>query len=104
MDKQTVRITIPDGVRFGDLQLRRDTQTGRISFNWRPIEAICAASGVDIAQFRDAHEDNVAGLIVAWYAEHRQQGGAEDSVAEQLIREAQAEIAAGLYDVTGRDN
>jgi hypothetical protein len=45
--------------------------------------------------FRNAPEDNVAGLIVGWYQAHRQHGGDSDPVAEDLIAEVEAEEKAG---------
>ncbi len=90
------QITIPDDVRFSDLHLARD-QDGHISFDWTPIERICAASGLDVALLRDAPEDNVASLIVAWYAEHLRNGGERDAVQDDLIAETAAEDAAGQH-------
>lgn len=84
-------ITIPDGLEFSSLNLSR-TPTGETCFDWAPIEAICEASGIDIALFRYQHEDNVAGLISAWYAEHRRRGGAAEPVQEELIAEALSEL------------
>ena len=37
----------------------------------------------------------MAGLIVAWYAQHRQGGGSSDPAAEQLIAEPHAEDQFG---------
>lgn len=91
----TARIIIPDDMKFADLDLRRNPQSGDVTLRWEVIERICAASGIDIALLRDAPEDNVAGLIVAWYAEHRERGGAPDPVADDLIAEAAAEDALG---------
>lgn len=87
-------IQIPDDIDFADLKLARDSD-GAVSFAWEPIEAICSASGIDLAIFRDQHEDNVAGLITAWYAEHRKRGGAPDATADDLIIEVIAEDALG---------
>lgn len=39
----------------------------------------------------------MAGLIVAWYMEHRQHGGAADPVEEQVL--AEVEDALGVYRV-----
>jgi hypothetical protein len=80
------KITIPDSVDFADLKLARDPD-GHVSFDWRPIEAICLASDLNVAVFRDAHEDNVAALLVAWYGEHIANGGARDAVQDDLIAE-----------------
>lgn len=89
-----LRIVIPEGLSFEALKLTR-ASTGPVKFDWAPIEQICAGSGIDIALLRDGPEDNVAGLIIGWYAEHRAHGGAPDPVAEDLIDEARAEDAHG---------
>lgn len=94
MTTRAATIAIPNDLDFAALKLARKPD-GAISFDWSPIEALCAANGIDIAHFRDGPEDNVSGLIVAWYAAHRQQGGAPDPVAEDLIAETIAEDAAG---------
>ncbi len=94
-----MKLAIPDGVGFSDLKLTRDAATGDVSFDWAPIEAICEASGVDVRNFKECDEDNVGGLIVAWYVAHRAAGGAVDQVAEQLIAEVQAETVAGIAGV-----
>lgn len=93
-DKMLAQITIPDDVRFSDLHLARDAD-GMVSFDWSPIERICEASGIDIALLRDGPEDNVTGLVVAWYAEHLRNGGERDPVQDDLIAETMAEDAAG---------
>ena len=100
MTEQTVRLVIPNGLAFADLHLARDLATGVVRYNWHPIEVICMASGIEIAVFRDTPEDNVAGLLVSWYGAHREQGGEEDPVAEELILEVAKEEAIGLYRVT----
>lgn len=87
-------IKIPDNIDFSDLKLSRD-KDGMVSFDWATIEEICDASGLDIGVFRDAPEDSVSGLIVAWYSAHRGAGGAQDPVAEDLIAEVVAEDSAG---------
>lgn len=92
--KQALKICIPDDLDFADLKLSR-TSTGEVEFDWGPIERICAASGLDFGLFRNETEDNVAGLLAAWYAEHRQHGGAPDQVQEDLIAEAMAEDEHG---------
>lgn len=99
MTQISVRITIPEGVDFADLKLERDPETGVIRFDWAPLEAICEASDLDIALLKERDEDNVAGLIWAWYAQHRQHGGAPDPVQEALIAEVEAEDIHGLYAV-----
>jgi hypothetical protein len=88
-------VVIPDGLEFSSLRLARDQRTGDVSFDWAPIEIICAASGVDSGVFRDGPEDNVSSLIANWYAQHLAAGGAPDPVQEELIAEARLEDEHG---------
>lgn len=94
MQKQVANIQIPSDLDFSSLKLARDAD-GHVSFDWSPIERICEASDLAPEILKEGPEDNVCGLIVAWYAEHRSQGGQLDPVAEDLLAEAQAEDAAG---------
>lgn len=96
MQKKLTRLAIPDGLAFEALKLTRDPTTGEVEFDWSPIEAICAASGVDVEVFKHGPEDNVAALIVAWYRAHLEGGGAPDAVQEQILAEVAAEDAAVL--------
>ncbi len=89
-----LRLQIPEDMDFSALRLERDAD-GMVSFDWRPIEKICALSGVDVSIFRDAPEDNLAALFTVWYQEHLQRGGKPDRVQEELIAEAMAEDAFG---------
>lgn len=93
--QQATRIVIPDDLTFADLHLARDPATGDVSFAWPPIERICAASGLDVAIFRDRHEDGVAALLTQWYAQHLARGGARDACADDLLTEVAAEDAHG---------
>jgi len=87
---------IPEDVDFADLKLARDSD-GAVSFDWSPVERICAVSGVPIELLRDGPEDNVSNLIVRWYAAHKKAGGAPDPVGEDLLAEVRAEDAAGQH-------
>ena len=91
-----MRLAIPEGLAFEALKLTRDQTTGEVEFDWAPIEAICAASGVDVEVFKHGPEDNVSALIVAWYRAHLAGGGAPDAVQEQILAEVAAEDAAVL--------
>ena len=93
--KTKLSIRIPDGVRFADLKLARDSQTGDISFDWEPINKICAASGIDPRMFTDTHEDNVSALIVQWYISALKNGEPRDAVQDDLIGETIAEDQRG---------
>ena len=96
MQQQLIQIAIPDDVEFADLRLQRDPD-GAVSFDWTPIERICAASGLSVDVLRDGPEDNIAGLIMHWYGAHRAAGGAPDPVQEDLITETALEDAAGQH-------
>jgi hypothetical protein len=94
----SLTIRIPENLEFSDLNLSRD-HSGDVSFDWTPIEAICTASGINPAVFRDMPEGNVAGLIIQWYSMHLQHGGKRDPVADQLLAEIaleDAQAAGGL--------
>lgn len=103
VQQQIAQITIPDDVSFSDLRLER-SPSGAVRFDWAVIERVCAASGLPVELLRDGPEDNVAALIVGWYAAHRQAGGDVDLVAEDLLAEVRAEDAAGqsVSHVPGR--
>ena len=94
-DKQAVHISIPEGVKIESLELKRNPTTGNLSFSWAPIEAICAASGLDITLFRNQDEGNVADLLLHWYTEHLNQGGVRNDVLERLLAESELEQALG---------
>lgn len=87
MSNAPITLVIPDDVRFEDLQLARDPQNGDITFDWTPVERICAASGLDLARLEDPACDDLSELIVAWYEAHLAAGGAPDEVQEALLAE-----------------
>lgn len=89
-----MKLTIPDGITFADLQLARISD-GDVELSWHVVEAICEASGIDPAVFAESSEDNLAGLINAWYREHLARGGEPDPVQEDLIAEARLEDERG---------
>lgn len=93
MSPQMATLSIPDGVEFPDLQLARQDD-GSIMFDWSPIKRICAASNIPVDLFREAPEDNVAGLIISWYITHLKRGGSPDPVAEALLSGSLAANAA----------
>lgn len=98
-----LQLGIPAGLDFAALKLARDPD-GRVSFDWTPIEVICQANGLDIDVFQDGPEDNVSGLIAAWYGAHLAQGGEPDPVQEDLLAEIRAEdaLGGGLSHAPGR--
>ena len=86
---------IPDGINFAELKLARDPDTCDVSFDWQPIERICAASGLDPDLFRSGPEDNLAGLLSAWYAQHLAAGGHRDATMDDILAEMAAEDRRG---------
>lgn len=88
------RITIPNGLSFAALKLKRE-RDGDVSFDTAVIKRICDASGIDPEQILS--EDAISSLIVTWYGEHRKRGGALDPVAEDLIAEALTEGERGSH-------
>lgn len=89
-----VTIRVPKDIKFADLKLSRDAD-GMVSFDWEPILEICTASNVDPEIMRSGPEDNVAGLIIAWYQASRSAGEPANAVADDLISEAQLEDQHG---------
>lgn len=92
--KKELKISIPQNINFRDLELSR-SPTGGITFNAEIINAICDASGIDSKLFWESNEDNMAGLIIEWYASHLKNGGEHDPVADDLIAETLAEDQFG---------
>jgi hypothetical protein len=90
-----VRVTIPDGVEFADLHLARDASNGSVRFSMAPIEAICAASALDLTEIVEGPQPLVGLLIAASYEAHISQGGTPDPVQEDLIEEMRLEEAHG---------
>lgn len=90
-----LRVTIPNGIEFADLRLSRNTDDGLVHFAMEPIEAICKASALDLAEIVQGPRPLVGLLIASWYAAHRKQGGAPDPVQEELWEEARLEMERG---------
>lgn len=91
---ELTKIAIPKDLPFSALNLQRDAD-GHISFDIGVIKQICDASGLPLAMFTESPEDNLAQLVMAWYARHRESGGDPDPVVEDLIAEVIAEDSAG---------
>lgn len=94
MAQHAAKIVIPEGLDYSALKLARDPD-GAVSFDWTPVRLICEASGIDVARFREAGEDALSGLLVAWYREHLSRGGARDAVQDDLLAEVEAEERIG---------
>lgn len=89
---EEIRIQIPDGLDFADLELTREAD-GSVTFNLDVIEHIREASGLPADAFDD--ENDLASLIIGWYTAHLELGGEPNEAADELIAEAAAEEGAG---------
>lgn len=96
MAAQTLRITIPENLRFADLRLRREGN-GALSFETAPLEQIAAASGDAAAALMQSGDDGLATIITAWYHAARARGEPADPVAEDIAAEVAAEDAVGQH-------
>jgi hypothetical protein len=86
----------PENHRFSLLELMQDSSSdGNIEFDWSLVEDICAASGMEMAEFLDTREHEASTLIHQWYAEHRGRGGIPDAVMEDILTAAEIEEALG---------
>lgn len=94
MQQQLTRLQIPDGIRFADLKLARDPD-GAVSFEWSVVERVCRENGLPIEIMQDIPQDNVSGLLAAWYRAERADGGPADKTMDDLLEEVSAEDAAG---------
>jgi hypothetical protein len=93
--QQMLKLVMPPDLDFSDLHITR--KENGISFDWSAIERLCQASSIDVDIFKKSPEDAVAGLIIAWYQAHRENGGAIDLITEDLISEVTAEEKTGQY-------
>ncbi len=89
-----IHLKLPGDTSFADLRLTRESD-GNITFDWRAVDAICQANGLDVEPFRHGHVDNVLALIIAWYQQHRAVGGDPDPAAEDLIARAKTDDTYG---------
>ena len=90
-----LQATIPHGLKFEDLALTRDPVTGTVRFDLSPIQAICEASGLNLAALVSSADGAVCALIAAWYQDHLREGGSPDPVLEALDEEARYETERG---------
>lgn len=86
MSYPTFEVLIPADVRFSDLKLSRDARTFNVTFDWTPIEHLCAHNGLAVQVLRK-NEGKVIDLIIGWYRHHLAKGGDKDAVMEDLLSE-----------------
>ncbi len=83
MEKQFT-LSVPETLDFADLGLWHDQDTGAIQFNWSAVHELADHNQINRSVFDNS--DNVATLIVTWYAAHLQNGGAKDMAAERMVK------------------
>lgn len=88
MEKQ-FSLSVPETLDFADLGLWHDQDTGAIQFNWSAIHELAEHNQINRSVFDNS--DNVATLIVTWYAAHLQNGGTKDMAAERMFSAVKAE-------------
>lgn len=85
-------IMIPRGITFNDLKVHRDDD-GAISIDAEIVAIVLRANGLPVDE---PHAPELAcGIIVAWYWQHRADGGSPNDVIEDFIREARNEKLRG---------
>ena len=88
--QKALRISIPEGWRFSNLQLSRSKATGDISFS---IEALEQVVDPDDVQWLMTHnEEYLCDVLVRLYDIAVRDFGAEDATVETLIGEIRDEI------------
>ncbi len=78
-------IVIPDDVKFENLNLRRDPERKHIRYDDAVLLKVLEANHLDLDEM--TRDNAIGGFIITWYMEHRQAGGKDDAVAEQIIAE-----------------
>jgi hypothetical protein len=77
-------LPLPQHVAFADLQLERETVTGRLLYLPEPLSEVIRCNGDDPLCVL-ADEDLAMWYIAEWYFAHRLAGGDPDPVAEHII-------------------
>lgn len=83
-------LKIPSNVKFSDLELERDPETGDVSLDFAVIECICAFNGISANTFA-VNEDALSLFQAAWYQAHLQAGGEPHPVQEDIIANGRPE-------------
>jgi hypothetical protein len=92
------RLIIPEDLRYADLNLRRDPNSGDLVFDWEPVERLCAANGLDESALK-CDGDNVWKLLLVWYMTARRAGQPADAIQEQILAESFVERNYGSANV-----
>ena len=97
MDTQNTKleVVIPNDVAFSDLNLQHDPRSGGVVFEYRPIERICEASGIELELLSESDDERLGEFVMSWYTEHLAHGGQPDFVADSIMEEISLTEQAG---------
>ena len=90
---KTIKIQIPSGLKFSDLNLSRHPGEDRdLEFDTAPFIKIAELNPhIDIE-----NEEVINAIMIAWYKQHLSEGGATDPVIETLLSEIAIEDSFGF--------
>ena len=88
--QKALRISIPEGWRFSDLQLKRSKETGDISFSIEHLKQVVDPEDVDWLMANP--EGYLCEVLVRLYDIAVREFGAEDTTVETLIAEIRDEM------------
>ena len=82
-------LVLVPGVRFAELNMRRDPVTWDLTFDAKPMMAFAAGNGIDYKSFPPELQSWV---LQEWYRLHREAGGAPDPVCEAVRLEVETDL------------
>lgn len=97
-------VVIPDGMRFADLHVGRDPETGDLEFDADKLSTVLVASGFGQLEHVDEIEDiEIANLITiviaAWYDAALDEGQPEDPTMEAFIAQTDDDLQLPVHAV-----
>ena len=88
MDQQTqkLRLEIPQGIKFSDLNITSEPDSYDITLNMVVVEHILEANNINISATTDEN-DFIGALLFKWYQEWISAGGKPNTTMEDLRSE-----------------
>ena len=90
------KLILPEGVTFGDLQLKRDVESGGLWYDVDAVHRFCEGNNIDARTLLEEDEDGLCELIHRWHELHVEQGGRRDDVQSLIMAEIEAESLTGM--------
>jgi hypothetical protein len=94
---QTFKLTIPDDIKFTDLDISSIPESLEIVINMTVIEHILEANHISMEEVMD-EDDFLSSLLLSWYEHWLSSGGEHNAVMEQVRTEMNA-VADYGHDV-----